>query len=208
MMASTAWLAAMRVSHDELCRYLRTLARRLCSSCGCSFCTSPSWTAAARRVTGEEPVSKRRNKRSSLLVMMPVENRCRMEATVSNHAHNSSASALKSSTGAVHVFLWCCSCSVALAPARPGVKKRSPRTKTLHAAIVSRVTRTEHCHKKPNSSGASVPDKTRACLVQLETCCSLSSSTSRCADFGAFGSRPHALNGPNQRPTASGRCLR
>lgn len=91
MMASTAWLAAMRVSHDELCRYLRTLARRLCSSCGCSFCTSPSWTAAARRVTGEEPVSRSRNRRSSLLVMLPVEHRCRMDTTVSKHAHNSGA---------------------------------------------------------------------------------------------------------------------
>ncbi|KAL1419641.1 hypothetical protein MTO96_025211 [Rhipicephalus appendiculatus] len=43
-----------------------------------------------------------------LLVMLPVEHRCRMEATVSKHAHNSDAppSAFKSPTGAVHVFLW------------------------------------------------------------------------------------------------------
>uniref|UniRef100_A0A6B0UZM2 Uncharacterized protein n=1 Tax=Ixodes ricinus TaxID=34613 RepID=A0A6B0UZM2_IXORI len=31
-MASTAWLPAMRVSQHALCRYLRTLARRWCSS--------------------------------------------------------------------------------------------------------------------------------------------------------------------------------
>lgn len=194
MMASTAWLAAMRVSHDELCRYLRTLARRLCSSCGCSFCTSPSWTAAARRVTGEEPVSRSRNRRSSLLVMLPVEHRCRMETTVSKHAHNSGArsSALsrpllnlsRCGSRVLKVVSTCSDDFDLVVDARPYVKKQSSRTKALHATIVARVTTTEHCRKGPESSGASVPDKTRACLVQMETCRSPSLSTSGCTVSG------------------------
>ena len=43
-----------------------TLFRRFCSSCGWSFCTSPSCFAAAFRVTGVEPVSNSSKRRSSL----------------------------------------------------------------------------------------------------------------------------------------------
>ena len=43
-----------------------TFARRLLSSCGWSFWTSPSCSAAERRMRGVEPVSNSRNRRSNL----------------------------------------------------------------------------------------------------------------------------------------------
>ena len=60
-------------SHDELCRYTSNRVNKLWSSCGWSFCTSPICLAAARRVTGDEPVSNKMNKRSSLKVASEIE---------------------------------------------------------------------------------------------------------------------------------------
>ncbi len=64
--ASTAWAAAIRVSHDELCKYACSLFNKLCNSCGWSFWTSPICLAAARRVTPDDPDSSKINKRSNL----------------------------------------------------------------------------------------------------------------------------------------------
>ena len=68
MTASTACPAAIRVSQAGLWRYVVMRDNRWCNSCGCSRCTSPSWRAAARRVTPDEPVSSSTNKRSNLWV--------------------------------------------------------------------------------------------------------------------------------------------
>jgi len=56
-----------QVSDDRsFCLNCDTLVSKLLSSYGCSFCTSPSCSAADFLINGVEPVSKRRNKRSSL----------------------------------------------------------------------------------------------------------------------------------------------
>lgn len=65
-MALTAWLAATLVSQVGLRRRRDVRANKECSSWGCSRWTSPSWVAAPRLVTPEEPVSNKTNSLSNL----------------------------------------------------------------------------------------------------------------------------------------------
>lgn len=65
-MASTACDAAILVSQLELRKYTSNLFNRLCNSWGCNRCTSPICFAAARRVTADDPDSRRIKSRSSL----------------------------------------------------------------------------------------------------------------------------------------------